>query len=294
MISLALSIINDLNDKFSDLDGIPPLTRYAQGKELALEAIYNLYGVVFLDENPNEYIIIRYNKEWLPALLTRAIFFECCYQLESQKQNGHPGYLPSFIDSKFADIDQFFRFNTEFCRYYDRQGELRDKELFANREAVATPTDLGKFGLPVNINANSLLIATIPAYRQFSVVLKEELSRLGPVNLSMGSRAYPEEKNLTYKGTKISLVELATALYAKGQIHVDGKPATLEYVTTLIGDALNVDLKDHKVMRSRLSDRVKDEAPFLRELSKTLEEYIDQSLNGEHPDKKLKKLRRKY
>jgi hypothetical protein len=294
MTSLALSIIDDFKDELSDLESLPPLSRYAQGKEYALEAINNLYGVVFDGENPNEYVIIRYNKEWLPALLTKAIFYECCYQLEFQKQNGHPGYLAAFIDSKFADVDRFFQDNAEFCRYYDRQGDSRNRALFANSGVVASPTDLEKFGLPPNIKANSLLIATIPAYREFSVVLKEEFARLGPVNFSMSSRTSPKEKLPTYKGTKIGLVELTTALYARGEILIDGKPATLDYVNMRIGNALNVDLKDHKVMRSRLSDRVKDEAPFLRELSKTLEEYIDQSLNGEHPDKKLKKLRRKY
>jgi len=294
MTSLASSIIDDFKHRISGLEGLPPLTRYAQGKELALEAIHNLYSVVFEDENPSEYIIIRYSKEWLPTLLTKAILFECCYQLEFQKQNGHPGYLAAYIDTKFADMAQFFLGNAELCRYYDTQGESRDRGLFNNPKASASPADLEKFGLPGYINQNSFLIATIPAYREFSVVLKEEFARLGPVNFSMGSRAHPEEKNPTYKGTKMGLVELASALYAQGEILVDGKPATLEFVTMLIGNALNVDLKNHSVLRSRLSERVEDEATFLRELSERLEKYIDQKLNGEHPDKKLKKLRRKY
>lgn len=292
MESLAFSIIDNLEYELSALEGAPLLSRYARGKDLALEAIYNLYSVVFESGEPGEYTLIRYNKEWLPPLLAKAIYFECCYQLEFQKQNRHPGYLASFIDSGFAEIDKFFRDNVEFCRYYDKQGESRDKQLFADREAVASPTDLEKFGLPRNINADSFRIGKILAFRQYSAVLREELPRLGPVNFSMGSGPDPEEKSITYKGTKIGLVELTTALYAKGEIRVDGKPATQELIIRRFEKALNVDLKDHKVMRSRLPDRAKDEAPFLRELSSTLGDYIDQSLNGEHPDKKLKKQRR--
>jgi len=287
---LVSSIFDDLEYELSTLEGAPHLSRSAQGKELALEAIHHLYTVVFDSGDPGEYTLIRYNKEWLPPLLAKAIFFEWCYRLEFQKQNRHPGHLASFINSDFAEMDMFFGNHEEFCRYHDRQGESRDRLLFADRQAFAPATDLEKFGLSRYINASSFVIGKILAYKEYSAVLRDELTKLGPVNFSMDSVPDPEEKRITYKGTKMGLVELTTALYAKGEIHLDGKPATKEFIVRRFEKALNVDLKDHKVMRSRISD----ETPFLRDLSTKLEEYIDQSLNGEHPDKKLKRQRRTF
>ena len=274
----ASSLLEQLEKDLSNLKDLPPINRYARGKDLSLDAFYKLYIQTHqLEKVVDIHTIIRLNKIWLPALCAKVIFFDLCYRLEYNRQIWSGEYLTHYIATERKRVERFFDDNFNFCRYYDSQSESRDEELFTSRYSDSPPIDIDAIGLPGSLDSGCLLVAIIIAHRQYADVLKAEsvlASSPLPATPKEDAFALQSASNVEYKGNKTDLVELAHAMFAIEQTRVDGKPATLEFFIQHFQAMFNVDLKNHGVMGSRMSSRKKNgNTPFLDKLLMALKKF---------------------
>jgi hypothetical protein len=215
---------------------------------------------------------INCNKVYIPQLYAKLLFQKKLYKFENQKLHATLPKFKEFCERELEEIRVFFVTHATFCQRYQGGYTENDKMLFTNIDEDDWKAENSDELLLVSTNPNSILIASLLAYDQYAPLLKMQLpGASSPVELS------GKGDTVTYRGSKIALIEIGMGLFLTNDILVNGKPATETYIRRCIERFFGVDLKNWGIEVSRMKTR-KDPLPKLTSIMNLLLAYIGQDI----------------
>lgn len=156
---------------------------------------------------------ITFFKEIKPKLVSRLIYHNSIYKIETNRPNGSLKIKRKYIQIELHKLKNYFYENLDFYRYYrtgstylDHKYFLRKKhDIRLNLDAYVYETD------PDFSTTHDFKISTILANDLLQVYLENELNKL---DFQPAKKDFILPKNrLHWTGNKVSLIELMYALY---------------------------------------------------------------------------------
>ena len=194
-----------------DIDDILLLTEKSIG--VCLASLSELRKIVAAKGFLRDIDEILFFKEIKPKLISRLIYHNSIYKIETNRPNGSLKIKRKYIQIELHKLKNYFYENLDFYRYYrtgstylDHKYFLRKKhDIRLNLDAYVYETD------PDFSTTHDFKISTILANDLLQVYLENELNKL---DFQPAKKDFILPKNrLHWTGNKVSLIELMYALY---------------------------------------------------------------------------------
>lgn len=227
--------------------------------------------VKFKFQNTNEEI--QFFKDIKPQFVSKLIYYNEVYNIETNKPFGGQKYLRKYYNAELAKLKAYFNDNIEFYKYY-RTGNvyLDDKYFLRGRYDIKLTLDSFYFQADSRFNtSHDFKVAKIMANDLIQVYLETEIAKLDskPVPYNISDRQVQK-----WTGSKVALIELIYALHAEGVFN--NGTTDLKETAKFFEETFDIDLGQfHRTffeMRARKSEKTK----FLNSLRDTLVKRMDE------------------
>lgn len=168
----------------------------------------------------NETKEIYFFKNIKPQFVSRLIFHQVIYNIESNRPNGSLKIRKKYLQIELNKLKHYFDENLDFYRYYRTGSNYLDHKYFIR----------GKQDLRLNLDAHiyefdtefctshDFKISTILANDLLQVYLENELMKLDFNSANRDTELIPKNK-LHWTGSKVALIELLYGLYTTGNFN---------------------------------------------------------------------------
>ncbi|WP_415039018.1 RteC domain-containing protein [Flavobacterium sp.] len=228
--------------------------------------------VKFKFQNTDEEI--QFFKDIKPQFVSKLIYYNEVYNIETNKPFGGQKYLRKYYHAELAKLKTYFNDNIEFYKYF-RTGNiyLDDKYFLRGRYDIKLTLDSFYFQADNRFNtSHDFKVAKIMANDLIQVYLETEIAKLDskPVPYNISDRQVQK-----WTGSKVALIELIYALHAEGVFN--NGTTDLKETAKFFEETFDIDLGQfHRTffeMRARKSEKTK----FLNSLRDTLVKRMDEA-----------------
>lgn len=202
---------------------------------------------------------IRFFKHQKPAIVSKLIYYNAIYKIETKKPYGGKA-VKKYYNDELEKLKRYFDNNLEFYKYYRTNNTFIDDKLFVRgKYDIKLSLDTYYFEADHNFStSHDYKAAKIIANDLIQVYLEDQLH--SPLHKSKSI----ELPNLNWRGSKTALTELIYALHAQGvfdntDIKVIAK--TFESIFNVdLGDFYHtfMELKARKINRTKFLDSLRD------------------------------------
>lgn len=256
--------INKLHFEQSDL-----LVSYEKAIKLILAKISELKQHVLDIGFKNQQEEIYFFKHQKPALVSKLIYYNAVYKIETKKPYGAKP-IRKYLNDELRKLKRYFDNNLEFYKYYRTNNSFIDDKLFV-RGKYDSKLSLDTFYFEADRNfstSHDYKVAKIIANDLIQVYLEDQLH----------NTAYREKStdlpNLNWTGSKTALIELIYALHS--QAVLDNGNADIKVIAKTFERAFNVDLGDFYHTFMELKSRKINRTKFLDSLRDALIRKMDE------------------
>lgn len=256
--------INKLHFEQSDL-----LVSYEKAIKLILAKISELKQHVLDIGFKNQQEEIYFFKHQKPALVSKLIYYNAVYKIETKKPYGAKP-IRKYLNDELRKLKRYFDNNLEFYKYYRTNNSFIDDKLFVRgKYDIKLSLDTFYFEADRNFStSNDYKVAKIIANDLIQVYLEDQLH----------NTAYREKStdlpNLNWTGSKTALIELIYALHS--QAVLDNGNADIKVIAKTFERAFNVDLGDFYHTFMELKSRKINRTKFLDSLRDALIRKMDE------------------
>jgi len=250
-----------------------PVERYDRCVKLVGRAIEELKGTVASQSFQSKDEEIYYFKSVCPVFYSKHFYFIKVYDIELLKCSTGKKSLRWKYDHDLREIELFFSQNRELCKYFYGNLTYLDEQLFTRTDGrLGVIEDLSPVIDP-NFTLASYKFSWIIANQKYRIYLEKELNELDhPQESKIGQD--PEKDVITLGVSKSYLAEEIVALQLAELIYVNGRPASLAWLTERAEILLHTDLKDFKSLDYANRNRKKELTPLLTSMIK---KYMDRA-----------------
>lgn len=202
---------------------------------------------------------IRFFKYQKPVMVSKLIYYNAIYKIETKKPYGAKP-IRKYLNDELKKLKRYFDSNLEFYKYYRTNNSFIDDKLFLrNKYDIKLSLDTFYFEADPNFStSHDYKAAKIIANDLIQVYLEDQLHKT----------VYKEKSTnlpkLNWAGSKTALTELIYALHAQGvfdnaDIKIIAK--TFESIFNIdLGDFYHtfMELKNRKVNRTKFLDSLRD------------------------------------
>lgn len=256
--------INKLHFEQSDL-----LVSYEKAIKLILAKISELKQHVLDIGFKNQQEEIYFFKHQKPALVSKLIYYNAVYKIETKKPYGAKP-IRKYLNDELRKLKRYFDNNLEFYKYYRTNNSFIDDKLFVRgKYDIKLSLDTFYFEADSNFStSHDYKVAKIIANDLIQVYLEDQLH----------NTAYREKStdlpNLNWTGSKTALIELIYALHS--QAVLDNGNADIKVIAKTFERAFNVDLGDFYHTFMELKSRKINRTKFLDSLKESLIKKMDE------------------
>ena len=256
--------INKLHFEQSDL-----LVSYEKAIKLILAKISELKQHVLDIGFKNQQEEIYFFKHQKPALVSKLIYYNAVYKIETKKPYGAKP-IRKYLNDELRKLKRYFDNNLEFYKYYRTNNSFIDDKLFVRgKYDIKLSLDTFYFEADRNFStSHDYKVAKIIANDLIQVYLEDQLH----------NTAYREKStdlpNLNWTGSKTALIELIYALHS--QAVLDNGNADIKVIAKTFERAFNVDLGDFYHTFMELKSRKINRTKFLDNLKESLLKKMDE------------------
>lgn len=215
---------------------------------------------------------ILFFKEQKPQVLSRLLYFNKIYCIESKFPTGSNDAAKKYLNEQLHSIEYYFNRHLDFYQYYRSGSTIYDKYYFIRGKVdPRLCTESSRFNSDSQFSTvYDFKVAKILANEMLRIYLNRRLKMIEAPDL------YGEVKKCrkNWTGQKNSLIELGYALYASGDIN-HGNIDVKEVMDTL-GEAFNVDLGEYYRTYIALRGRKKNRTSYLNSLMEKLTKKMDE------------------
>ncbi|MGL4852496.1 MAG: RteC domain-containing protein [Tannerellaceae bacterium] len=214
-------------------------------------------------------------KEQKPELLSKLLYFNKIFQIESKFPNGSDNIASNYLHNELDSLTYFFNRNLDFYQYYRSKSTIYDEYYFIRGKGdLRLNSDSSSFNHDPKFSTGyDFKIAKILAYEMLRIYLNKRLQNIGKERELEELRSKYVKSPMKFTGKKVALVELGYALANSGDInngHVD-----IKEMMDFLGSVFNVDMGDYYRTYIAIKDRKKDRTAYLSKLIEMLERKMD-------------------
>lgn len=199
---------------------------------------------------------IKFFKHQKPAFVSKLIFYNAIYKIESKKPNETKS-AKKFINTELKKLKRFFDNNLEFYKYYRTNNTFIDEELFVR----------GKYDVKLNLDTfyfeTDHSFSTIADYKAAKILANDLIQVYLEDLLNNDMRSF-QRSVLNWTESKTALTELIYALYSYkvfGNTDIIAIAKTFENTFNIsLGDFYHtfMELKSRKINRTKFLDSLKE------------------------------------
>jgi len=268
--------LDQLNEQlnFINLEIDDIIKRCEKAIEIILKALQNLKKQVLKRNFKTEKEEIIFFKEMKPQFVSKLIYYNKIYKIETKKPNGGQRIVKKYYKNELQKLKLFFDDELEFYRYYRTESSYLDYKYFIR----------GKFDIRLNLNSfyfesdtsfvttHSYKIAKIMAHDLLQVFIEDKLLEMNNKEPREKSQVNPKVKQ-TWTGSKVALIELMYALHSEGVFNNGASDLKdiAEYFETMFDINLGQYHRAFLEIRIRKSNRAK----FMTSLKQSLIKKMD-------------------
>lgn len=212
---------------------------------------------------------IRFFKYQKPAIISKIIYYNAIYKIETKKPYGNGKTIKKYIGSELEKLKRYFDANLEFYKYYRTKSTYLDEKYFVR----------GKYDIKLSLDtyyfetdhsfttSHDYKVAKIIANDLIQVYLEDQLN-------NTNQRKNLEKSPLNWTRSKTALTELIYALHSQGVF--DNGNADIKVIAKTFERVFNVDLGDFYHTFMELKSRKINRTKFLDSLRDALIKKMDE------------------
>lgn len=268
MIENCKKIIENLNKEIDDLAfdfDSTSLNMIEHAITLIINRISEIKAIVLERNFATQEEEINFFKKVKPSIMSKLIYFNSIYKIESRKPYGGRKAIKKYLDNELLELKKYFDNNLDFYRYYRTESTHLDSRLFVR----------GRYDIKLNLDtyyfdadhrfttSHDYKIAEIIANDLIQLYIENQIFHLYNVP-KLNDEVKPL---LKWTDSKRDLVELIYAFYARGSVengNADIKKIAkaAEIIFGLdLGDFYHtyLEIKNRKINRTKYLDSLKDD-----------------------------------
>lgn len=238
--------------------------------ELVLKKLADIKEFVLkrgLDDEEEE---IYFFKQIKPKLLSKLIYYNSIYKIETKKPYGGDKTVRKYLNNELSKLKRYFDNNLEFYKYYRTNSTYLDQKYFVRgKYDIKLSLDTYYFEADHNFStSHDYKVAKIMANDLIQVYLKDQLSKITSTNKIV------TRPTLNWTGSKTALIELIYALHS--QIVFDNGNTDIKLIAKSFESYFNIDLGDFYHTYLELRSRKMNRTKFLDALKDGLLKKMDE------------------
>ena len=278
MINYCQTVISELDDRIKEItyEQSNSLIAYENAIELVLQKIeavkMHFLKIGFKDEIEE----IMFFKQVKPQLISKLIFFNAIYKIETKRPRGGEKIIKKYLNVELSKIKRYFDANLEFYKYYRTNSNHLDNKYFVRgKHDIKLSLDTYYFEADHNFStSHDFKVATILANDLIELYLENQLLMLENNENSEKSQRKPNVK-MTWTGSKVALVELMYALHTEGVFN--NGAADLKEIAEYFEHVFEIDLGQYRRAFLEIRARKSDNTKFLTTLNEGLLKRMENS-----------------
>jgi hypothetical protein len=271
MINYCHTMINELDNRINDLTYEPnnSLISYENAIILVLQKLEEIKKYIKKTGFKNEEDEIMFFKQLKPQLVSKLIYFNSIYKIETKRPRGGDKTIKKYLNVELSKIKRFFDANLEFYKYYRTNSTHLDHKFFLRgKHDIKLSLDTYYFEADHNFTtSHDYKVAKIIANDLIQVYLEDQLN-------NNNQRKIFENPPLNWTGSKTSLIELIYSLQSQGSI--DNGNADIKIIAKTFENMFNVNLGDFYHSYLELKARKMNRTKFLDSLRDALIKRMDE------------------
>lgn len=211
---------------------------------------------------------IRFFKYQKPVILSKLIYYNAIYKIETKKPYGAKP-IRKYLNKELKKLKRLFDNNLDFYKYYRSNNSLLDEKYFVRgKHDIKLSLDTFYFEADHSFStSHDYKVAKILANDMIQVYLENQLS------ISTQKKLY-DTTSLSWTVSKTALTELIYALHASGAFN-NGN-ADIKVIAKVFESMFNIDLGDFYHTYLELKSRKISRTKFLDSLRDTLIKKMDE------------------
>jgi len=210
---------------------------------------------------------IRFFKYQKPVILSKLIYYNAIYKIETKKPYGAKP-IRKYLNKELKKLKRFFDNNLDFYKYYRSNNSFVDEKFFVRgKHDIRLWLDTFYFEADHRFStSHDYKVAKIIANDLIQVYLED---RLNNINVKRGS-----DNSLKWTASKTALTELIYALYSHGVFN-NGN-TDIKLIAKTFEEAFNIELGDFYHTFMELKARKINRTKFLDSLCEALIKKMDE------------------
>ncbi len=278
MIPYSTKIIQNLEIKISEirLEIDNPIILSEKVIKLTLESLSKLKDFVKKRNFTTTKEEILFFKELKPKILSKLIYYNSIYKIETKKPNGGERIIRKYYNNELDKLKRYFDNNLEFYKYYRTESTYLDEYYFIRgKHNIKLSLDTFYFEADHNFTtSHDYKAAKIIANDLIELYLEDKILNLGiKENKEKSQPNHNLKQNWT--GSKVALVELIYALHSEGVFN--NGSSDLKDIVEYFETVFNIDLGQYRRVFLEIRARKGGRTKFISSLNETLIKRMDNS-----------------
>ncbi|MCK0125092.1 RteC domain-containing protein [Gelidibacter sp. F2691] len=246
-----------------------PLQRIEAAIHLIVNCLSDLKEYVLKTGFENADEEIRFFKYQKPAIVSKLIYYNTIYKIETKKPYGIKP-IKQYLNEELRKLRRYFDNNLDFYKYYRTNNSSLDERLFLRRKHdIKLCLDTYYFQSDYDFNtSHDYKVARIIANDLIQVYIEDQLYNKVAKNKSAVSPI------LNWTGSKVALIELIYALHYQGVF--DNGNTDIRLIAKYFETTFNVDLGNFYQTYLELRTRKVNPTKFLDALREGLFKKMDE------------------
>ncbi len=236
------------------------------------EAKNYIFGKGFMNQQEE----IHFFKELKPKILSKLIYYNSIYRIETKKPNGGERIIHKYYNNELDKLKRYFDNNLEFYKYYRTGSTYLDKYYFVRgKHNIKLSLDTFYFEADHRFTtSHDYKVAKIIAHDLIQVYLENELANL--YKITVPEKSQPQHNfGLKWTASKVALIELLYALHTEGVFN--NGTADLKDIAEYFEKVFNIDLGQYRRTFLEIRVRKSERTKFINSLKESLTKRMDNS-----------------
>ena len=218
---------------------------------------------------------ITFFKEQKPEILSRLLYFNKIYQIESRCPNGSDDVVKKYLNDELDSLTFFFNKNLNFYQYYRSRSNTYDEYYFLRGSTdIRLCSSSAQFDKDPNFStAYDYKVAKILSNEMLRIYLNQRMIKVDKGAELEEVRVKYAKSPIRFTGRKAALIELGYALTASGDINQGN--IEIKEMMSVLGAVFNIDLGDYYASYIAMKGRKKDRTSYLNNLMQSLQKRMD-------------------
>ncbi|MDG2431990.1 RteC domain-containing protein [Flavobacterium sp.] len=269
-------LLADLTEQlnFIDLEIDNEIKKCEKAIEISVKAKDNLKALIHKTAFKSQEEEIQFFKEIKPQFLSKFIYYNAIYKIETKKPYGGNRILKKYYNNELIKIKRHFDNNLDFYRYYRTSSNYLDYKYFIR----------GKFDVKLALDSYYIetdhSFSTSHDYKVAKIIANDLIELYIESKILDMEIKEPREKSQlnhnskqNWTGSKVALIELLYALHSDGVFN--NGASDLKDIVEYFENIFNIDLGQYRRVFLEIRARKTDRTKFIMALNQVLLKRMD-------------------